>query len=515
MKLVYSFLIPALLAGLTSCRTTRTGVAGKDDGIIETVFVQVNDVYEIAPLAGGAVGGMARVATLKNQYKQKNPNTLLVMAGDFLSPSVYNSLQYEGKRIRGRQMVDAMNAAATDLVVLGNHEFDLSESELLDRINESDFQWISSNAFHKTEGGVVPFQKNMSTVNQPFPQTLIVPVTDSDGTTAKIGFIGITLPFNQAGYVHYTDPLHTAKELYNRIKDSVDAVVAITHQAVRDDSILARELPNLAIILGGHEHDQRFLKVGDVYITKAHANARSAYIVTLRINKRKNKVQAIPKLHYINESIPFDSATQTVVQKWTRIAQEKFSEAGFDAQKTLLADSDPLDGREISVRSQPTNLTRLIVSAIAAAAPKADVVLLNGGSIRVDDILPMPVTQYDLIRALPFGGSIREVEMKGSLLLQVLDQGQKNRGEGGFLHFNEAVQFNEAANVWTIAGKSIDSAAVYRVALPEFLLSGKESNLGYLNPQNPAVVKVYDAETSTAQPLSDIRLTVVHYLEKK
>ena len=88
-----------------SCSSTKK-TTSKDDGKIEVTFVQINDVYEIAPLSGGKEGGMARVATLKKKYQQKNPNTFLVMAGDFVSPSVYNSLQYEGKAIRGKQMIE-------------------------------------------------------------------------------------------------------------------------------------------------------------------------------------------------------------------------------------------------------------------------------------------------------------------------------------------------------------------------------------------------------------------------
>ena len=65
---------------LTSCTATRN--ATKDDGKIEVNLIQINDVYEIAPLTGGREGGMARVATLKKQYQQKNPNSFLAVAGD-------------------------------------------------------------------------------------------------------------------------------------------------------------------------------------------------------------------------------------------------------------------------------------------------------------------------------------------------------------------------------------------------------------------------------------------------
>ena len=120
----------------------------------------INDVYEIAPLAGGKEGGVARVASLKKQYLQKNRNTFLVLAGDFLSPSVYNSLQYNGKAIRGKQMIESLNAAGLDLATFGNHEFDIRESELLERINESKFGWTSANTFHKSNDSILPFKKN-------------------------------------------------------------------------------------------------------------------------------------------------------------------------------------------------------------------------------------------------------------------------------------------------------------------------------------------------------------------
>ncbi|MCU7547558.1 bifunctional metallophosphatase/5'-nucleotidase [Chitinophagaceae bacterium LB-8] len=514
MKHILRFTCLVLLAGTASCSALRKAPA-KDDGKIEVVFVQVNDVYEIAPLAGGREGGMARVATLKKQYQQRNPNTFLVMAGDFLSPSVYNSLQYEGKRIRGRQMVEAMNSAGTDLAIFGNHEFDISEVELQDRINESDFQWISSNAFHKQGNMVAPFAKTTASNQPPFPKTFIKEVKDKDGTTARIGFIGLVLPFNKASFVNYTDPLSTAKELYNSLKDSVDAVVALTHQFIADDRLLAKELPGLAVILGGHEHDMRLEKVGNVFITKAHANAKSAYVVKLDINKKKHKLNVDPKLVYINEKTAIDSSTNTVVQKWVDIAAKSYSLSGFDANKVVINSGKPLNGLESAVRSGNTNLTRIITAAMADAVPEAEVVIVNAGSIRVDDMLPPPVTQYDILRSLPFGGGIKQVDMKGSLLVKTLQQGKANKGIGGFLHYNETLAFNELNNTWTLNGNTVDTARTYRVALSDFLLTGGEANLGYLTPANPGLVKVYDAPASEPNVQTDIRLAIVRYLEKR
>ena len=518
MQYRFSWIFFIIISASVSCTGPRRTTTNKDDGKLEVIFVQVNDVYEIAPTSGGKTGGMARVATLKKEYKNQNANTFLVMAGDFLSPSIYNSLTYQDKRIRGKQMVEVMNTAGTDLAIFGNHEFDITETELQERINESAFKWISSNSFHKHNGITKPFEKLSGNVSSSFPQTLILPFTDSDGTRVKIGIIGITLPFNKADYVEYTDPLLSAEKLYNQIKDSCDAVIAITHQVIDDDILLARRLPNLAIIMGGHEHDMRFEKEGTMFITKAHANAKSAYIIKLIIDKNKKISEALPTLKMLDETVMFDSTTDVIVKKWTDIANQNYSSLGFDARKVVLASGDSLDGRETETRSGSTNFTGMIPVAMAEACPESVVSIMNAGSIRVDNVLYPPITQYDILRSLPFGGPIRETEIKGSLLLQVLEAGEKNRGTGGFLHYypvqHRPLQSDPTQGEWILNGQPVDTAKIYRVAFSEFLVTGKEANLGFLNKDNPAMIKLYDAETSPANSKSDIRLAIIRHLEK-
>jgi 2',3'-cyclic-nucleotide 2'-phosphodiesterase (5'-nucleotidase family) len=501
---VYLFGVGAMLL-ISSCSSSKkflsTAHSVKDDGNIEVVFVQANDVYEIAPLADGS-GGLSKLAALKKTEAIKNPNTFLVMAGDFLSPSVYNTLQYQGKLIRGRQMIDVMNTAGFDLAIFGNHEFDVAENELQERIDESNFQWISSNVFHQLKDSVIPFAKYRHGVKTALPEQEIITVKDKDGTTARIGVIGLTITSNNSAYVHYRDPLETAKKAYDRIKDSCDAIVAITHQKIREDIRLAGQLPGLSLILGGHEHDGRYNKTGNVYIVKSHANARSAYVMKLRIDVKKHSVEVFPELKMLDEKAPADSATDMAVKKWMAIADQNYSATGFDPEKIIIVSGDSLEGREAQVRRGTTNFTRLIVSAMADACPQADLVMMNAGSIRLDDVLDPPVSEYDMLRSLPFGGSIREVEMKGSLLAQTLEAGEKSRGGGAFLHYYPV-------------GMAIDPGRIYRVGLTDFLLSGGENNIRFLNKDNPGIVKIYDEAVSSADARSDIRLAIVRYLLKK
>jgi 2',3'-cyclic-nucleotide 2'-phosphodiesterase (5'-nucleotidase family) len=202
-----------------------------------------------------------------------------------------------------------------------------------------------------------------------------------------------------------------------------------------DDIKLARLIPELALIIGGHEHERHYAKIGNVYITKADANAKSAYIIKLNLNKKTRVLKLKADIIDVNEKTVLDSATNVIVKKWTDIANSSYASLGFDATKVCMQSGEPLDGRESYIRTQQTNFTRLIVSAMEKASPAADVCIINSGSIRVDDIVQMPVTQYDVIRSLPFGGSIMELDMKGSLLIRILNAAKLNVGSGGFLQY--------------------------------------------------------------------------------
>ncbi len=172
---------------LLGCSSSKQLTDSKDDGLIEVIFLQVNDVYEIAPLPGDNRGGMARVATLKKQLLAKNNNTIMVMAGDFLSPSVIGTLDDEnGDGIKGAHMVDVLNVAGLDLVTFGNHEFDLKEEDLQKRLNESDFEWVSSNVLHVINGETNVFHKVKNDKKEYFPKTVIKHFQDADGTKLKV-----------------------------------------------------------------------------------------------------------------------------------------------------------------------------------------------------------------------------------------------------------------------------------------------------------------------------------------
>ncbi|MFT7442810.1 MAG: 5'-nucleotidase/UDP-sugar diphosphatase, partial [Maribacter sp.] len=270
MKSIKFFLYILSIVLLFSCK--------KDDDKIEFTFLQINDVYEIAPIQGGEFGGMARVETVHQKLLEENKNTMLFMAGDFLNPSLIGTIKVDGERVRGRQMVEVMNAMSFDLVAFGNHEFDVSQEDLQKRLNESNFPWISANVKLKTKEKSISFYKEVEGKQISLDETFIKEFTDEDGTKIKVGFISVCIPSNPVEYVEYGNMFVKARASYAAIKDSVDVVFGLTHVKLTNDKRIAKLIPNLPLIMGGHEHTNSYNKIGNVIISKADANAKTAYI---------------------------------------------------------------------------------------------------------------------------------------------------------------------------------------------------------------------------------------------
>lgn len=499
-------LVACCLFLLWSCQPSNKTQQG-DDGIIEITMLQINDVYEIAPLEGGNVGGMARVAQVKKELLAKNPNTVALMAGDFLNPSVIGSLKYEGERVKGKQMVEAMNSAGIDFATFGNHEFDLDEEDLLKRLEESEFQWFCANVRQRKGSLAQPFKQQGKAI----PDYWIKTFTDADGTTLKVGFIGICLDANQKEYVLYEDAALSFQRTYAAIKNQVDFVVGLTHQSIESDLKLAALIPDVPLLMGGHEHTNMKHKVGNVVVTKADANAKTAYIHQFKYNKNKKRLTLNSVLKPLNETVALEAETDAVVQKWADIAAATLKTSGIDANATIIDLKKPLDAREEIIRYQPSPVSTIIVDAIREAYEDVDGAILNTGSIRLDDVLTGRITEYDIVRLMPFGGGVELVEMKGSVLLQTLETGlTKNVGKGGYLALS-GITYNTETKTGTINNnRPINPEQFYLIALPSFLLTGLEMNLDFLK-ENPNISTV-SKPTSNLQ--KDVRIAVINYLKK-
>lgn len=477
-----------LLIGL--CLSPRHAAHAQSPAVV--TILHFNDVYEIDAIEGGHYGGLSRVATVLRQLKRTHAPVLTTLAGDYLSPSAIGTAVIDGEPLGGRQMVDVLNEVGVDWATFGNHEFDGSEAGFRARNAQGRFHLVST---------------NVSDANgQPFPgipRSAIVPI-QAGGRLLHLGLIGLTIDANKRPWVRYSPPIESAREQLTQLEGKVDGVIALTHQALADDEQLVTQVRGIDLVLGGHEHENWLLQRGPglTPIVKADANVRTVAIVTLTFGRPKTRPSVSSRLQLIDDRVAKDPQVESVAVRWTKAAFDAFRQSGFTPERVVATTTEALDGRESVVRNRPGRLTDLITASFAREAGAVDVSILNSGSVRIDDVLqPGPVTEYDVIRLLPFGGKVARAAFDGALLASVLDIGQRNLGIGGYL---QTLGVTREGNQWLVQGRPLDPAARYTVAVTDFLLSGGETNLGFLTAANPGVHDV--------QYLRDVRMALIDEL---
>ncbi|MBL4746028.1 MAG: bifunctional metallophosphatase/5'-nucleotidase [Flavobacteriaceae bacterium] len=478
--------------------------------IVSFTFLQVNDVYEISPLEGGRVGGMARLEKLHQDLLAENPNTFMFMAGDFLNPSLLGNIKIQGKSVKGKHMVEVMNAMKFDLVGMGNHEFDLNEKELQERLNESTFQWIATNPMHKTPEGLSRFSIRKLNKTVPLPKEVIFHVKNREGVSIKIGFISATINSNPKNYVAYGDFYQSAIYANNNLLPKTDLIFGLTHLTIEQDILLAKSLPNIPLIMGGHEHVNMSVPVGNSVITKADANAKTAYIHRVTFNTQTKELRIVSELRAINAATGEDKGISKLVNKWNVLLNEQLHKIMEQPMEVIYTATIPLDGRDSFVRSTQTNLGLLITKAMAFSfGNRVDGAIVNGGSIRIDDQLEGAITGVDIFRVLPFGGAVLKVDLKGSLLIKTLNYGSLKKGKGAYLQRFQ-FEYNKEKKIWLNNRLEIVPDKVYSVAFSEYLLTGND--IPFLKKDAPGIVTIYKYRPSDTA--SDIRKAIIDYLKR-
>jgi 2',3'-cyclic-nucleotide 2'-phosphodiesterase (5'-nucleotidase family) len=123
------------------------------------------------------------------------------------------------------------------------------------------------------------------------------------------------------------------------------------------------------------------------------------------------------------------------------------------------------------------------------------------------------LSQYDILRSLPFGGGVIEMDIRGQLLQNVLNAGWTNMGSGGFLQWDK-ISKNTEGN-WLISGELLQLQKTYHVAVNDFLLTGLETGLDFLNKDNPDILTLYSPRKEDPTDLrNDIRMMIIDYIKK-
>ena len=392
-----------LLLGLISC----IGNAPPPIPLKPVRFLVISDVYVADTLPDGR-GGLARVATVRHRLADTGP-ILFVLAGDVLSPSL------ESKYLHGRQMIAALDAAKLDYATFGNHEFDFELDTLVARIAESKFKWISSNCT-KADGTAFPS---------------VLPWDTLRVSGHKVGLFGLTLQEHYPAYVRCANPDTVAHRVIQTLADEgADLIVGLTHQTMAADRELLGREPRLDLILGGHEHIALDSAVTNRHVVKADANARSAQFVTLWGGK--NEWRQATGLVRIDAALPADTSTARVIQVWEDSLRRRLGPI-----HQVGSTSVTIEASGSTSRRHESVLGDLVTDAMRAGTG-ADVALINAGALRLEsNIVPGPITNYELEALLPFADQTRVISfpISGAGLRRLLEHGVAEGilGSGGFL----------------------------------------------------------------------------------
>ena len=429
----------------------------KPDCTVRVTLLQVNDVYQFAPVDEGTRGGLARLLTMKKAIEKESPNILFLLSGDTISPSV-ESITY-----KGAQMIDAWNTAQLDYSTFGNHEFDFGPDVLRQRMQESKFKWIAANVLDKKTG-------------KPFGNAEAYVVREFDGV--KVAIFGLTLEETKITSrpgpdVEFLNPCETARKTVAEIHArGIKTVIALTHLSMSEDKEVAR-CAGVDVIIGGHEHTLLESSSGGAPIFKMTADARELGQIDLNISKNTGAVQSIDwKVTPVTDQIKGDPQFAAINRKYGTLIKELARVVGRT--------SVDLDARSAIGRTQETNVGDFIADAFRASTG-ADVALMNGGSIRADEIIKAgALTRRDVLSILPFKNKVVKVEVSGATLHAVLEHGVARSAEdaepGRFpqvsgIRFTFDARRPPGSRIVDLAvsGKPLDEKKLYTLAASDYV----------------------------------------------
>ncbi|MEP7343409.1 MAG: bifunctional UDP-sugar hydrolase/5'-nucleotidase [Acidobacteriota bacterium] len=431
------------------------------DRKIRVTLLQLNDVYQISPLDKGKTAGLARVATLRKKIIAESPNTLFLLAGDTISPSVASTV------FKGAQTIATWNAVGLDYAALGNHEFDFGNDILIERMKESKFKWLGANVIDRNTGksfnGMLPY---------------VIRKFDN----VKVGIFGLlttdTKTSSSPGEnVRFVDPIATARRLVPQMRAAgATVIIAVTHLTMSEDKKLAAT-GLVDVIIGGHEHELLQSMAGHTPIFKWGSDARTLGRIDLNIRAATRKIESIDWA-----GIPVTDATADDPDAADVIAGYE-TKLSAELDKPLGRTTVELDSLNIHVRTQETNLGNLIADACRQWA-KADVAIFNGGSIRANTTFAVgPLTKRDVISMLPFQNPVVKIETTGAQIKAALENGVSQvveESESGRFPQVSGLQFeydgrkpvgSRVVKV-LVNGQPLDEKKTYTLASNTYLIEG-------------------------------------------
>ena len=484
MKRTSLIVIMLLLAACAA--SPRSGVAPADGGL---TFIHLNDTYRVGAVEDGNAGGFGRVVTVIRGLQADGKDVRILHGGDFLNPSLESQLWH------GLQMVDAMNfmdALAPMYVTLGNHEIDRRTPEhFINAVKASEFEWLGDNFTFATGDPEVDAALRSAYT-----------MTYGDKT---LGFFSLTAHVDDSGndrsYVPIDkDYVGIAKKMIAHFEAiGVDAIIGVTHLYMRDDlkiAALRAGHPKFVFVVGGHDHEPEYSPLSTVSaaVMKGASNARVIWTIDLSFDDAGLPFIETNKV-LLDQTVVPDPDYQVLENKWRARLLEKFPFLEAQVGSAALT----MDGREVAVRLKESSWANFIVDQMRKGfgKPEADLAFINGGTLRIDDMVEGDIRFEDLGRTFGFSSFLRHTTVTGDEFRRILETGY--RGSGGAQGFFPQISGfrvcvdrsrNEGDRIVSLqvpadsGWSEIEGEREYSLVVPDFLYGGGD---GYEIPKDRPV----------------------------
>ena len=242
-------------------------------------------------------GGAARLKTVIDQ--NRNENTVYLDAGDFsmgtLLQSGYSSDAYE-LRILGE--------LGCDVTTFGNHEFDYGDGSVAKMLkaaqNSGDKlpQLVQSNM--KIDGNLTGEQKSLADAFKNYGGKEYTVLTVNGLKVAVFGLFGLdSLECTPTTKMQFENYIESAKKTVDKIKkkEKADIIICLSHSGTAgdgetgEDIDLAREVPDIDVIISGHTHTkyESTVEVGNTVIVSAGEYLKNVGVLDLSFDGKKTE----------------------------------------------------------------------------------------------------------------------------------------------------------------------------------------------------------------------------------
>ncbi len=371
-----------------------------------------------------ALGGLARLATavdeIRENKREEGEPVLLLDAGDFLGGAAFGWLALRGYAAE----LTVMQEMGYDAVAIGNHEYDYGSHVLARYLLKAGYP----EAHRKTlvlASNTKAAEDHLLAARDLHRNSGMFGL-ENGLTVGVFGLIGesAVLTMVEDDEMQFLDPCEAARRAVDELKEQgADVIVAITHSGVDEDRELAREVPDIDVIVGGHCHTALYRPImeGGTIIVQAGYLGEYLGQLELAYNPNTGKVRVRneendrPFLVPIDNSFAPHPEIDALVTDYTRILNTHIREmtgGEFDDVMTTVARSDFVLSNQPPLSETPlgnfvTDAMRLVAQEVTGK--RVDIAGQANGIIR-KSILPGAmeysggdVSFYEIVEAVGMG----------------------------------------------------------------------------------------------------------------